>query len=878
MLGAIEAGRTVLAPTAETAAALIDRIEAHFARTQRDVWRTPQIRDFSGWVRQQYERQNFDRAGAPRVFSDIEERQVWRDILARSDIAMDFSDPGGAARSARRAVRALREFQIPVSALSLFPSAEAGALMAWLADFEARGRQLNAIGADRMLESLAPPTDVPLWIESPSWHPQARHWLRDHAGNSLAPRAAGGPADPDAAVCVQVHRSFAAEIAACADWAQTNRCRQADFRAWICIPDLAVRRAHVAAAFDASLVPSRYSLSEYLDTPPYALAGGTPLAGLEPVRVALEALTAACERLSFAQFAALLRAPSMQAGGADAVTAACLDEALRSRAPSEASLRAWLEMGERVAALKSLRPVSALSRLQAIDAALSGPRSSLPLSQWVPIWIQALDAGPWAGRASWSSAAYQAAERFRELQRALACADQVYGPLSKSAAVHALATAAHETLFQAQTGIAPIWITDQVTDPWLNYDGIWITGLGADEWPPSAAPLPLIPVQLQRDHGVVGATAALQLERSLDLQRRWVERSAAAVFSCSTLSGMPAVPSALLPVAAGSAAAVAVQDPLIRRLRAVDARLEPFANSAGPPFTREEKTRGTFSLREQSQCAFRGFAMTRLRSDRLQLPVPGFNDMERGILLHSALEFIWTQLGGSDQLALRGEAELAALVDRGVERAIRAAVSKRDPGARWSAREARRLKRLLPLWLRIESEREPFDVLELEADRRNVQFGGLAFDVRIDRIDRLRDGSLVLIDYKSGTVRSDWEGERPDNPQLPIYALSVVAPVTAVAYAQVQARLCRFTGVTERDNVLPRVRAGKGEAADGMVAMLAAWAVRIERIAAELRAGSALVAPTPAACRSCHLQGFCRIFEAGGGGGEDVAIDGSHAA
>ena len=98
---------------------------------------------------------------------------------------------------------------------------------------------------------------------------------------------------------------------------------------------------------------------------------------------------------------------------------------------------------------------------------------------------------------------------------------------------------------------------------------------------------------------------------------------------------------------------------------------------------------------------------------------------------------------------------------------------------------------------------------------------------------------------------------------MPVYALSVVAPVAAVTYAQVQARTCRFLGFAEREQILPRVGARYAEADGAMAAELALWSSRIERIAEELRRGAAAVAPTPNACRSCDLQGLCRIASAG---------------
>ena len=43
--------------------------------------------------------------------------------------------------------------------------------------------------------------------------------------------------------------------------------------------------------------------------------------------------------------------------------------------------------------------------------------------------------------------------------------------------------------------------------------------------------------------------------------------------------------------------------------------------------------------------------------------------------------------------------------------------------------------------------------------------------LRLDRLDRLNDGSLLVIDYKSGNVAiKSWELPRPDDVQLPLYA------------------------------------------------------------------------------------------------------------
>ncbi len=124
---------------------------------------------------------------------------------------------------------------------------------------------------------------------------------------------------------------------------------------------------------------------------------------------------------------------------------------------------------------------------------------------------------------------------------------------------------------------------------------------------------------------------------------------------------------------------------------------------------------------------------------------------------------------------------------RRAARAIAAISKERDPGPRWRARERVRLNLLLTLWLDVERKRAPFAVENLEQGAQVAQFAGLNFAVRVDRVDRLADGARVLIDYKTGAAIADWRGDRPDNPQLPIYALLQPEALVAVAYARVNA-------------------------------------------------------------------------------------------
>jgi len=365
---------------------------------------------------------------------------------------------------------------------------------------------------------------------------------------------------------------------------------------------------------------------------------------------------------------------------------------------------------------------------------------------------------------------------------------------------------------------------------------------------------------LQREFGVVSAAPESQLQFALELQSRWQARAAECVFSYADPGeGRQAAASPLLPQAAAERSP-ALPRPHWRSLLLAAPTLERLTDEFAPAVAPDEPTRGVSSLRAQSRCAFRGFAETRLDTHRLERPVPGFNDHERGDLIHHALEHIWSKLRDSQALASISTDEQARLVENGVSRAFAKVCRVRDPGPRWVARERERMHRVLRKWLDIERRREPFEVEYLERGAQTARHAGLDFKVRVDRVDRLSDGARVLIDYKTGAARTDWRSDRPDNPQLPMYALLQPESLVAVAYGRVNAAECRFIAETDRPAVFrPGRRPSSLEGMPSLAALIGLWSQRIENLAADFAAGRAAVAPTLIACRSCALHGLCRV-------------------
>jgi ATP-dependent helicase/nuclease subunit B len=854
LLAAVAAGRTVLAPNTELATALFDAVERVHRDAGDEVWSTPRVHDYSSWLREQHVQRQLANAVAPRLLTEVEERELWRTVIDTAETDGDFLDPAGAARAARRARRTRFEYAIPIQALDAAHSSECAAFLEWNRAFERRCRALGCVSADSLLTGADSPSGQIDWIESPQWRPAARRWLEQH-GRMLPP-----PHKAQAESSIVRAPSPLAELAAMADWARV-RLAEEGFRAWICVPDLNRRRAEVVDAFDAALAPQRFALRGASDAAPYAVAGGTPLADYAPVRVALELLAASLGWVPFVQFSALLRAPELQDSDSDAGSAARLDVALRRRASNDADLPSWLDLAERVARSEQLAPAAAVQRLRAAHQVLSELRGARRLSEWVAVWMGALEAGPWAFRSRWSSIEYQAAERFRELLASVATGDAVFGTHSRDSAQRILARAARETAFQVQTGVPAIWVSGQLLDPWLDYGGLWVSACNDEQWPPPVAPVALLPVGVQRQYGVIPASAESQLALAIELQDRWQTRANQCVFSLSDPGdGSLSTPSPLLPkIAPVELASTATSQPHWLKMLERAPGLESLWDERAPPHAKNERTRGVATLRAQSRCAFRGFAETRLDAQPLEQPVPGFNERERGELVHHALQHVWTVLRDWSALqAVRPDAE-QRLIDEAAARAIEFVCQRRDPGGHWRQRERVRLQKLLGKWLQVERARAPFVVEALEGTGQTACFGGLEFRVRIDRVDRLMDGARVLIDYKTGAAHADWRGERPDNPQLPVYALLSPDALVAVAYAKVNAAESGFVAESERREIFPRTRRSELEGMATFTELVQVWSQRIERIAGEFAAGHAEVAPTLKACKSCKLQGLCRV-------------------
>jgi probable DNA repair protein len=886
----LEQGVPLLTATQRLAREWRRRYDDAQRRAGRAVWPSADVLHLGAWVRRTHE-EALDAGAlglqpgagdgpahgtAPVVLSDGQVRTVWERIVADSAPARGLLRAQATAAPALEAWQRLTQWRLPVPAAGPQAPLELRAFAEWAAAYARRCAERGwldpAALPDRVAEALrtgalTPPPRLLLagFDELP---PQTDALLAALRGAGTQVDALPLPRRGAQAVRWEAPDGEK-EAWAAARWARHWLEREPEARIGIVVPDLAARRAQLLRILEDVLQPAAVLPGPEPRRRPFNLSRGLPLADYPIVAAALTllGLTPAAQPLE--TWSALLRAPFLAGAEREAHARARLDVRLRGWGAAELSSA-------------SVQAAAGEHEAPALAAALGRWRracAALPARQAPGAWAQAFSAllGElgWPGERPPDSAEYQTLERWRALLEELARLELVAPAMTRTEALGALRRMAAETEFQPEGPDAPVQVLGPLEAGGLEFDHLWVLGLHEELWPAPPRPNPFLPGELQRRHAMPRASVA----RELEIARRETERLRQAapdvVFSHPRAEGeRPLRPSPLiaaLPLAADAALPLAGA-PTLRETLGAAARLEALSDADAPPIAPGTPVNGGTSLfSEQAACPFRAFAHHRLHAHAPETPQPGLDAATRGTLVHAALEHAWRQIRDHATLAALDDAALQALLEGAVAAGIGAYKEQRPHALppRLEALERRRLVALLRVWLAVERERTPFAVEALE-QRQPLEIGGITVSGRMDRIDRLPDGRHVLIDYKTGRLRAGaWWGERPDEPQLPLYAASHGGSLAGVAFAQVRRDEPRFQGVADDPARFPgatrfdAIRLPPGEPPFGsFAAVVERWRAALEGLAGGFRAGDARVHPKRGdTCEHCDLPGLCRIAE-----------------
>lgn len=828
-----------------------------------------------------------------QVLSPLQDLVLWREVIAQSALgALLLSD--AAARSAQQAWALLHDYRLGHRLRELGATEDQRVFRDWASVYAQRLRGLDAVApaqAATALQAAAgrgqwrPPQPVVL-AGFDALTPQQQALLETVRAQGVQVRHAAVPVVAGAAQ-VLACADAASQWRAAAAWARARLGARPDCRLGIVVPDLGTHRAAIAHALAEALVPALLLAPDEDAARPFNLSLGEPLADAPLVATVLTVLRALAAPLALPEAGMLLRSPFLGDAQAEAVRRARLDRALRDSGAAELDLVRLRRLAARATDDGSWHGDAApllAARLARVVARRDGWRRAAP-SVWAERFFGVLSDLGVPGERTLSSAEFQTYVRLRELPASLATLDRVLGALSLQDAVALVRRVAADTVFQPESPDVPVQVLGALEAQHLQFDGLWVTQMTDQHWPAAVTPNPLVPLAWQRAARMPGASIEEVQAQARRALTRW-SASGELVLSYPQQDGdRRLLPSPVLRgmrLADADALALAPTPALARALR-TDAVMEGAAD-AGPAVRAEPPvavTGGTHLFADQAACAFRGFALHRLRARELPEAEAGLDAADRGALLHATMAHVWRALRTHAALLAASDAGVTQMVGDAAHDALTLFLRRRPDalGARAQDLERRRLARTAHAWLQVERARPPFEVIAIEAPVR-VVLGGLALSITPDRIDRLADGSVLIIDYKSRSFSpAAWLGTRPDEPQLPLYAVTCEQDVAGVAFAVLAPGKLQFKALVRDGVELPGAKAVTSDRAEmqrpGWPGLLADWREELERLAADYLAGAAEVAPKrKTSCQFCPLPLLCRL-EARRGDGERLALGGA---
>jgi probable DNA repair protein len=648
------------------------------------------------------------------------------------------------------------------------------------------------------------------------------------------------------------------EIAACASWCMNQIAAKPSARLLVLSQDITNRRGEIERAFLRCAKPGVGSVFEF--------SLGIPLDHVPLVRAAHLLLRWLDGPLTEAELDWLFSTDVLDAGQEESNALQARMRTIRRRnlARPEWTLQAFASqpIGAESHSLDWLRGLIEAHR------ALKDRRQS-PVD-WAAQIPDLLRGAGLPGERALSSAEFQAWQRWGQALDLCASLGFDRYVMTWPEFLSSLARILKETLFAPESSDAPIQITGPAESAGLDADALWFLGVDEEAWPASGASDRFLPQHLQREFRMPHTSARHDWDLAESITKRLLESAPVVNFSyASQKADTETRPSRLVARYAGS------PQPLPPQLIAPRAETQlsaSFADATCVPFWPGKVRGGSAVLTFQSQCAFKAFATARLDAQGWERAEYGLSASQRGLLLHAVLHAVWA----GPPNGLRSFDDLLALPDLRsfVEEHVRAVLREKLPDGtadrmprRYLELEATRLRRIVSEWLAYESTRLHFTVSETESARK-IRIAGLELDLRIDRVDRLNDGSMLVIDYKTGNVTPKaWELPRPDDVQLPVYAgFALNQPIGGVVYAKVRAGDFEFAGHVNDANAT-LFSDPKGTAALARNALTAEqldeWKSYIEQLARDFVAGRADVDPReyPATCDRCNLHTLCRIHE-----------------
>ena len=423
------------------------------------------------------------------------------------------------------------------------------------------------------------------------------------------------------------------------------------------------------------------------------------------------------------------------------------------------------------------------------------PKSASP-AEWALYVDEMLKACHWPGKETLSSFDFQLVNRWRDLLNDLARLDLVSPVMSYEAAVRRLDLMAAGTVFQPESEGSAVQLVGPLEASGAEFDAIWISGLSAANWPPPGNPSPLVSRSLQRQKGMPDAEPSDTLAYAQRLLMRLGSAADAVVCSyAQTEDDAEQAASGLLPALCVEIAPEH-QDPgwhATALAKTVDTVVvDESIPAIGPG---ENIAGGAGTIARQMADPITAFIVGRLGVKSLQAQAVGLPASLRGNIIHDALHRLYIDTPSREEICAWSDDDTRGRIATALDAAF--VRHERNTDAvlmKLFELERIRIGKLMRHFVSVDIARDEFSIAAVERELAFVE-ADVHLQLRVDRIDRLPDGSVAILDYKTGAKKKFLQGDgQPKEIQLVAYACALDDPVSALILVNIDSRELSFDG------------------------------------------------------------------------------------
>lgn len=873
----LRAGTLILTPNRRLARHINSAWAQHCHQQDQQAWQQPPIQAVDTWLLECWQLLQ-DHAFADCLgFSIVDsqaERFIWEQVINRDTENPSGVDSPAFARLAQNALQNMERWQVSFSELAHSGHDSSQHFIRWQQQFAAAllNKQLltpaqaqTFVGQafqQKMLPSKASVILIGFQTELTPLYRNIIEAAFDEVVHWLEPE---NPAEKQ----IYIASSDSEEITRAAQWAKHQMshrsesspdhtdfspgdAHKSDNRIAVVFPNLVNQRHRIDRIFREVFTPSYCLPGTPHDIAPYNISAGVPLSETTLVASALMLLNLQRSPQPLEFYFELLNNPFW--GDSSSMTeqivrnqSQLLLRKAKQLQPTTANFRFCMKRAEDSLPDININLSAALQQFEDLCRRQSSQQKSATESFkfWARQFSSRLNLLEWPGSRVLDSIEYQQQQQWLDVLEEFSRLDNAINPVDANTALKQLSDLCRTRIFQAEDSDSPVQVLGLLEAAGLHFDCLWLAEMHDGQWPQTPDYNPLLPVQLQRQHQMPRSSAETELIIGQRLLTDFENHCKDLVFSFGKYDGDSERQLSRLLTSNMNELAISTEPlshPLIVELD--NPPLQQISVGQAPLVQSDSPLRGGSAiLRDQARCPFNAFAIWRLGADPLPEPAFEFTAIERGNLTHHVLDLFWRTCQNSTTLNnMSGESRDKLLSDS-IATALKREKKYRPElfGLRFMELEATRLHQLISGWLELETSRAAFTVGARE-DKITFELGAMKLSLRLDRIDYLDDGSAVLIDYKTGSCSiKGFADERPEDPQLMLYALAIDQPLGALCFGQISAsKGIALKGLGNHAEIASGLSMlNEAHLPDNWPDTLALWRERLTTLATEFYQGNA---------------------------------------